>query len=150
VPRAGALYPGCDYSGPFEHILQAKMSIQYNVAAALIERSVSERNFLRLADPVLARLLSITTLEVDDGMTQAYPGLQGGEVEIRDADGATRGVRLDDVVNATPSDVLARFRAAATEVVGGAAANEIEQRVAALETAGDVGAIVALFRGKAH
>ena len=58
--------------------------------------------------------------------------------------------RLDDVVNATPSDVLARFRAAATEVVGGAAANEIEQRVAALETAGDVGAIVALFRGKAH
>ena len=150
VPRAGALYPGCDYSGPFEHILQAKMSIQYNVAAALIERSVSERNFLRLADPVLARLLSITTLEVDDGMTQAYPGLQGGEVEIRDADGATRGVRLDDVVNATPSDVLTRFRAAATEVVGDAAANEIERRVAALETADDVGVIVALFRGKAH
>ncbi|MBK8017447.1 MAG: MmgE/PrpD family protein [Betaproteobacteria bacterium] len=149
VPRAGALYPGCDYSGPFEHILQAKMSIQYNVAAALIERSVSERNFLRLDDPVLARLLSITSLEIDDGMSQAYPGLQGGEVEIRDADGATRGVRLDDVVNATPSDVLARFRAAATEVVGEDAAHEIEQRVAALETADDVGAIVALFRGKA-
>src|SRR5260221_2710193 len=27
VPRAGALYPGCDYTGPFAHILQAKMSI---------------------------------------------------------------------------------------------------------------------------
>src|SRR5277367_165557 len=28
-------YPGCDYAGPFERILQAKMSIQYCVAATL-------------------------------------------------------------------------------------------------------------------
>src|SRR5688572_28732064 len=33
VTKAAALYPGCDASGPFEHILQAKMSIHYNVAA---------------------------------------------------------------------------------------------------------------------
>ena len=34
VTRAAALYPGCDVSGPFEDVLQAKMSIHYNVAAA--------------------------------------------------------------------------------------------------------------------
>ena len=45
VPRAGALYPGCDSTGPFDHILQAKMSIQYNVAAALILGGVPEKNF---------------------------------------------------------------------------------------------------------
>src|SRR5690606_36918021 len=36
VTRAAALYPGCDAREPFEHTLQAKMSIQYNVAAALL------------------------------------------------------------------------------------------------------------------
>src|SRR5690606_13553461 len=35
VTRAAAAYPGCDASGPFEHVLQAKMSIPYNVAVAL-------------------------------------------------------------------------------------------------------------------
>ncbi len=54
VPRAGALYPGCDYAGPFAHVLQAKMSIQYNVAAALIEGGVTEQNFTRLRRPGVA------------------------------------------------------------------------------------------------
>ncbi|HEY8368261.1 MAG TPA: MmgE/PrpD family protein, partial [Thermodesulfobacteriota bacterium] len=32
VPHAAAAYPGCDFKGPFARRLQAKMSIQYNVA----------------------------------------------------------------------------------------------------------------------
>jgi len=113
VPRAGALYPGCDYTGPFAHVLQAKMSIQYNVAAALIEGGVSEQNFTRLQDPVLQRLIGVMKLEIDDAMTRAYPGKQGGEVEVRQSGGATHRIRLEDVVTASAADVRARFRAAA-------------------------------------
>ena len=65
APRASALYPGCDSTGPFDHILQAKMSIQYNVAAALMLGSVSEKNFTLLNDPLLHRLIGMTTLEID-------------------------------------------------------------------------------------
>ena len=83
VPRAGMLYPGCNHSGPFAHILQAKMSIQYNVAAALLNGSVSENNFNLLDDPSLRRLIGMIRLEVDDEMTHAYPGQQGGEVKVR-------------------------------------------------------------------
>ena len=116
VPRAGALYPGCDYTGPFAHVLQAKMSIQYNVAAALIAGGVSEQNFARLRDPVLQRLIGVMKLEIDDAMTKAYPGKQGGEVEVRETGGATHRIRLEDVVNASAEDVRARFRAAAESV----------------------------------
>src|SRR5258708_515882 len=102
VPRAGALYPGCDYTGPFAHILQAKMSIQYNIAAALIEGGVSEKNFKLLNDARLHKLIGLMTLEVDDAMTRTYPGKQGGEVEVRDTRGATQRLRLEDGVNDNP------------------------------------------------
>jgi 2-methylcitrate dehydratase PrpD len=64
-------------------VLQAKMSIQYNVAAALIEAGVTERNFALLDDARLHRLIALMSLEVDEHMTRAYPAQQGGEVEIR-------------------------------------------------------------------
>ncbi|HZP94157.1 MAG TPA: MmgE/PrpD family protein [Burkholderiales bacterium] len=145
VPRAGALYPGCDSSGPFEHILQAKMSIQYNVAAALIAGGVSEKNFTLLNDTALRRLVGLTTLEIDDDMTRAYPGRQGGEVEVRESGGATHRVRLDDVVNASAADVRGRFRAATEGVVGTRRAHEIERCIDDLEGSDDVGRLGALL-----
>jgi 2-methylcitrate dehydratase PrpD len=150
VPRAGALYPGCDYTGPFAHVLQAKMSIQYNVAAALIEGSVSEENFRLLNDTRLHKLIGLMSLQVDDAMTQAYPGKQGGEVEIRDSAGTVHRLRLEDVVNATPAEVRTRFRAAAEHVMGKPRAQQIEDCIDTLEQSEDAGQLGALLRGKAE
>src|SRR5579859_278790 len=145
VPRAGALYPGCDYTGPFAHILQAKMSIQYNVAAALIEGGVSEKNFKLLNDARLHKLIGLMTLEVDDEMTRAYPGKQGGEVEVRDTSGATQRLRLEDDVNATPTEVQKRFRAAIEEAMGKARAQEIEDCIEGLDRSDDAGRLASLL-----
>lgn len=148
VPRAGAMYPGCDYTGPFAHILQAKMSIQYNVAAALLLGSVSERNFTLLSDARLHRLIGLMKLEIDDAMTRAYPGLQGGEVEVTDVEGTVQRMRLDDVVNATPEDVRQRFRAAVAEGLGAERAAQVEAFLDQLELQADVGALGALLQPK--
>ena len=148
VPRAGALYPGCDYTGPFSHILQAKMSIQYNVAAALLLGAVSEKNFTLLNDARLHRLIGLMKLEVDDAMTRAYPGLQGGEVEVTQS-GTVQRVRLDDVVNATAGDVRLRFRAAAAERLGAARAAQVESFIDALDQVRDVGVLGALLQADA-
>ncbi len=147
VPSAAALYPGCDFDGPFEHILQAKMSIQFNVAAALLHGAVTERNFARLNDPVLQNLLSMTTLEVDSVMTAAYPGLQAGEVIVTLRDGRVQGVRLDNVINASFEQVHARFKQAATQRLGHAGAEALESFIFALEFSDDAGAIGPLFQG---
>ncbi|HEX4986801.1 MAG TPA: MmgE/PrpD family protein [Burkholderiales bacterium] len=145
VPRAGALYPGCDHTGPFEHILQAKMSIQYNVAAALIEGGVTEKNFALLNDARLHRLIGTMTLEIDDEMTRAYPELQGGEVEVREAGGAVHRLRLDNVVNATAQQVQERFRAALEAAAGAPRAREIEDCIQTLERSDDAGRLGALL-----
>jgi 2-methylcitrate dehydratase PrpD len=147
VPRAGAMYPGCDFTGPFAHILQAKMSIQYNVAAALLRGAVSEENFTLLNDARLRRLIGLTVLQVDDELTRAYPNQQGGEVKIREVDGTLHRQRLADVVNATEADVRARFRVAAEAVLGRQRGEAIEHFIDTIEASEDVGALGELLRG---
>ncbi|MEQ8661718.1 MAG: MmgE/PrpD family protein, partial [Gammaproteobacteria bacterium] len=146
VPRAGALYPGCDWCGPYANVLQGKMSLPYNVAAALVHGAITEHNFARLDDPRITRLIALTSLEIDDRFSAAYPGRQGGEVVLELDDGTRHGTRLDDVVHATDDEVAARFAAATAAVFGSARADEIAQAIDALETLPDAGALARLLR----
>lgn len=145
VPRAGMLYPGCNSTGPFAHVLQAKMSIQYNVAAALMTGTVAEDNFRLLDDPTLHRLISVMTLSVDDKMTLAYPGQQGGEVDVTDTDGKSHVVRLDDVVNASAAEVRKRFHTETAKVFGEQRTSAIEAFIDNIENAQDAGKLAAML-----
>ena len=127
-------YPGCNAPGPFERVLQAKMSIHFCVAATLARQSIEESNYRRLDDPEIARLIGVTKLEEDLDLTQAYPGVQGSEVIVTLRDGRRLSQRMRDLVPATPDQIRARFRNAA-----GAAAKEIEQKVDDLDQLDEVG-----------
>ena len=129
-------YPGCNAQGPFERVLQAKMSIYFCVAATVARRSIEESNYRLLNDPEIARLISITKLEEDQEFTGAYPRVQGSEVIVTLRDGKVLRKRMSDLIPATPDQIRARFRNAA-----GAAAKSIEQTVDKLEQLGDMGLI---------
>jgi len=134
-------YPGCDFAGPFERILQAKMSIQYCVAATLARGTIEENNYHLLSDPEISRLASLVNLRVGWEFTAAYPRAQGSEVEVTLASGEVRRKRLEDVVPATPAEIRERFRAAC-----GPDAAVIEERIDRLEQADDVGVLCGLLR----
>ena len=55
VSRAAKAYPGCDHAGPFARVLQAKMSIHYAVACALLQRRVDEASYADLDDRARTR-----------------------------------------------------------------------------------------------
>ncbi len=128
-------YPGCDYAGPFERILQAKMSIQYCVAATLARGVIAESNYSVLHDPEIARLASITRLETDAAFNAAYPGAQGTEVVVGMRGGSSMRKKLDDVIPATPDQIRARFRSACSNW------QTIEDMVDTLEEQEDVGTL---------
>lgn len=132
-------YPGCNAPGPFERVLQAKMSIHFCVAATLAMRSIEESNYRRLDDPEIARLIGVTKLEEDPELTQAYPGVQGSEVIVTLRDGRVLRKKMSDLVPATPDQIRARFRSAA-----GAAAVRIEEKVQTLEKLTDAGSMVSV------
>ncbi len=102
-------YPGCNASGPFERILQAKMSIQYCVAAALVRGAIAEANYRLLGDPEVMRLIGVTTLEEGTEFTSAYPERQGTEIAVTLKNGSILHRRLEDVIPATASEIRARF-----------------------------------------
>ena len=103
-------YPGCNAAGPFQRVLQAKMSIHFCVAATLARRSIEESNYRLLEDPEIARLISVTKLEEDPDFTQAYPGAQGSEVIVTLRNGKVLRKKMSDLVPATPDQIRARFR----------------------------------------
>jgi 2-methylcitrate dehydratase PrpD len=110
--EAAIKYPGCDFVGAFDRILQAKMSIQYCVAATLARGAIEESNYHQLDDTEINRLAGLIHLEIDPAFTAAYPSKQGTEVVVRMRDGRIVERRLDDVIPATPDQIRARFRSA--------------------------------------
>ncbi|MWD26541.1 MmgE/PrpD family protein [Aquicoccus sp. SCR17] len=123
-------YPGCDFAGPFSAVLEAKMSLQYSVAAVLVTGEIAEANYRMLDDPGIARLAGATTLALDDGFIAAYPGKQGARVTLTLRDGQEMAEEMADVDSVDLAGVLARLDAIATATLGAQGAAEI---AAALE-----------------
>jgi len=141
VTRAAALYPGCDVSGPFEHVLQAKMSIHYNVAAALLCGDFAEKNYVPQSNPDVLTVATRTRLEVDDELTKAFPAKQGAEVIVYTRAGDELRERVTDVVPTDADGVRARFTAAAVAVLGDAGAARLAALVDDIESVRDAGEI---------
>jgi 2-methylcitrate dehydratase PrpD len=139
-PAAAVAYPGCNFAGPFHRTLQAKMSIQYCVAATLASGKIAEANYRMLDDREISRLAGSMTLETADEFTAAYPAKQGAEVSLRLRSGETRTSRMDDVVPATPDEIRRRFRSAA-----GSRAAAVEEFIDRLEQQPDAGALGTLL-----
>lgn len=145
--RAAKAYPGCDYAGPFQRVLQAKMSIHYAVASALLRGKVDETSYANLDDPALLALARKVSVEADPDYTAAFPAKQGAEVEIKLQSGKVFSRKLADVVPADMDLVRHRFRDAAAKAVGAEKAKALEAAVDALEKSTDVGSIMK-FAGK--
>ena len=137
VTRAAALYPGCDVSGPFEHVLQAKMSIHYNVAAALLYGDFAERNYVPQQNADVLTIATRTRLEVDDELTKAFPTKQGAEVIVYTRAGDELRERITELATVDADGVRARFAAAAGAVLGAAGAARLGELVDGLEGVAD-------------
>jgi 2-methylcitrate dehydratase PrpD len=144
--RAAALYPGCDVSGPFEHILQAKMSIHYNVAAALVHGDFAERNYVPQQNPAVLQLAELTRLEIDADLTRAFPAKQGAAVTVRLKNGETLEERVADVVPTDAAGVHERFLAAAGSCLGAQRAASLDRLIANLESCNDAAELARLTR----
>jgi 2-methylcitrate dehydratase PrpD len=135
VNHAAAHYPGCDSQGPFEHILQAKMSIQYNVAAALLKGNFDEANYEPETQKEICELASSIDLRVDHLLTAAYPKHQSARVRVDLEDGHRLSHEMADVRGADDMLVSRRFDAAADARLDNATARILRDRIAKLENA---------------
>ena len=150
VPEAAALYPGCDCAGPFEQILQAKMSIQYNIAAALLRGHFDEHNYVPEANPDIVDLAAPIQVAIDAELTQAYPRQQGARIRVTLADGTVWRAGAEDLKRASNSLVYERMLAAATATLGAATANELLAFIDDIDSKSDVSGLCELLLGRSQ
>jgi 2-methylcitrate dehydratase PrpD len=144
VSKAAQAYPGCDYGGPFARVLQAKMSIQYAVASALLRGAVDETSYQWLDDPAVLALAGKIEVEARADFTAAFPGKQGAEVTVRLKDGRVLSRQLADVIPADLELIRRRFHTAASATVGADTAKALEAAIDDLDHNADVGALMRL------
>ena len=125
VTEAARAYPGCDYAGPCARPLQAKMSIPFCVAAALVHGDLTEPRFHDLDNPAVARLAALCELRASPALTAAFPARQGARVEARLANGEVLAAALDNVTPAAPDQIRRGLQDSAAQVLGPARAGPL-------------------------
>lgn len=115
-----------------------------------LETTSSEDNFALLDEPQLHRLVGMITMKVNDEMTRAYPGKQGGEVEVVERGSGRHRERLGDVVVATAADLRERFLTATTRTLGERRATRIEKFIYGIEHHEDACLLAALLGSPAN
>lgn len=136
--NAALLYPGCDHAGPYLNVLQAKMSIQYGVAASIAAKNLSEANYARIGDAEIEQLIELVHLEADPALTAAYPAHQGASVEIQTIDGESFTAILDDILKAAPDEVQTRFQQSGNDWLGADQASRLDEFLNQILTLKDV------------
>jgi 2-methylcitrate dehydratase PrpD len=139
-------YPGCDHAGPYRTLLQAKMSIQFVVAATLAAGRLDDaalRDFS--AGSEAAQLARRVRLEHDPEFAAGYPQRQGAEVVVTLRNGDVRRARLPELEPLDARGVHARFLASVTRLLGEPRAREIDAAIQNLVDEADAGRLARLL-----
>ena len=120
-------------------VLNAQMSLRFNVAVALVDRQALIDQFTeaRMKDPVVCDLASRVEVEVDPEMDAIYPGRYAGIVTIVLNDGRQFRKRVDDPKGMpenrmTAGHLGAKFLSLAEFAVGKSAAARVLEGASAL------------------
>jgi 2-methylcitrate dehydratase PrpD len=142
----GIAYPGCDHAGPYGNLLQAKMSIQFVVAATLAAGRLDDAALRDFSEEgAAARLARRVRLENDAEFAAAYPARQGCEVIVTLKSGTSVRARLPALEPLDAQGVRERFRSAVARLLGEARATELEREIDALPAGADAARIARLL-----
>jgi 2-methylcitrate dehydratase PrpD len=144
-PEATA-YPGCDHAGPYRTLLQAKMSIQFVVAATLAAGRLDDaalRDFSERSEA--AQLARRVRLENDPEFAAGYPQRQGAEVVVTLKSGKTHHARLPALEPLDAQGVHARFFSSIKALLGAERAQQLAEQIDNLENCEDAGRLARLL-----
>lgn len=141
----GKKYSGCDYPGPFKHLLQARMSNQFNLAASVVKGKIADSNYRHHGEKDIGSLAARFKVVADDGYTQAFPKKQSVKVELKLKGGSVREFYKEEPVYLSKEDVIDRFHEFCDETLGKERVSGISDTILNLEHVMDAQDINSLF-----
>ncbi|MDR1396776.1 MAG: MmgE/PrpD family protein [Desulfarculales bacterium] len=141
----GKSYAGCDYAGPFSNVLQARMSNQFNFAAALVNGKITNQNYLNFADPKVNDLAGKLTVRVERAYTDAFPVKQPVRVDLIMCDNQLRSFYREEPVYLDAETIVSKLFDYCTPVYGRSLVEQALDRIFNLEKISDVSGLCRLF-----
>ena len=105
----GKNYAGCDNKGPFDSLLQARMSNQFNFAASLTKKGISNKNYYDFKNATIECLANKLNVVETPEYTRAFPQKQPVRVELTLHDGTHRIFYKEEPVYLGRGDVIAKL-----------------------------------------
>lgn len=115
--NAAATYPGCDNPTRFDTPIARQMSLQFAVAAALLDGRLEPGRYGGVVDGRLAALAGRSRVVVDPDHDRDLPARLGSRVELVLDTGEVLSVASGEQVDLPPAGVPDKFRALAADLL---------------------------------
>jgi len=143
IPSVVMTQTGFEYRA--DSVLNAQMSLRYNIAVALADRQLYLEQFApqRIGDPALMDLVGKIDIEIDPDLDSLYPAIYGGRITIvtRHGQSVTRRVDYSKGMPENPmsrQEIERKYMSLATAGVGAQSAADILEQAASLFAGGSV------------
>lgn len=141
----GKIWPGTDYSGPFDEITQAQMSNQFMAAAALIDGNITPATLHRRKNPQYSEIAKKIKVEIDPECDKNYPPKESVKMTVRTRDGRSFSVFEEDMTLPDNQFVIDRFASYGKDLLSETSISELMDRIQNIEKVKNISEITALL-----
>jgi 2-methylcitrate dehydratase PrpD len=134
----GKNYPGLDYCGPFQGVMQAQMSNPYTIASILIRKRVVFEDYVNFEDSTVHSLSQKIEIVEDKKAAERFPYEQLAMIDVQMKDGSVHSAVSKNPHFLDHNEVIDKCRAYMGEVTGKYACEDFIKNVQSIEDIGDI------------
>jgi len=145
--QAAMNYPGVHNPGPFTNMLQAKLSLEFGVAAALTFKELYQSIYDRYNDPLVSGIAANSVMIVDENIEKTFSQTfqQGCRINVVMKDKSVISDSLDNVTPMTDEQVADNFKTQANRFLKHRQAEELTDSIYNLEKIENIREMTKLF-----
>jgi 2-methylcitrate dehydratase PrpD len=142
----GKYYPGCDYAGPFNRLMQAQMSNQFAIASILVHGVMRFDHYVNFRDPSVQEVASKIVVNEDEEAESKWPEEQLVKLEVFLKDGSSRKAISRNPHFLNEGEVIEKSRYYLSRVLENGSCSQLIKTVQSLETLDDIKWLTQFFR----
>lgn len=142
----GKNYPGCDYPGPYQDLIQARMSNQYNFAAILLRKEISDAVYQDYHNQEINTLAQKMKVEIDEEIDKKFPALQPVEIELHLKDGKSYRFARDEPTYMKRDEIISKLFTYCGPVLKEEVVQQLVEMVDNLEASPNIKELTGLFK----
>jgi 2-methylcitrate dehydratase PrpD len=144
----GKNYPGLDYCGPFQGVMQAQMSNPFTIASILIHKDLKFEQFVNFKDPRVESLAKRIEIFEDEEAANRWPEEQLVRIKIFLKNGSTHETMSKNPYFLNDEEVVEKCRYYVQRAIGASLCDQFIKTVQSIEALDDINKLTKILRKK--